>query len=87
MTDTYALVQEQIDALVHDLTAALRERNGLPWGSPQRAAVQARVEELSRKIEWLLGMPPDDDGPAAPGLPSGSPGDPDGDPPALPAAA
>ena len=70
MNDTYALVQEQIDALVHELIAALRERNRLPWGSPQRTTVQARIEELSRRIEWLSGMPPDDDGPAAPALPA-----------------
>ena len=70
MCDSYALVQEQIDAHVHELITALRKREALPWGSPQRINMRARINELSRKIEWLSGKPPEDDGPAAPALPA-----------------
>jgi len=48
------LIEAELDRLVEELIPLLKQRDDMPWGHPGRVTLQDRIDELARKIEWLL---------------------------------
>jgi hypothetical protein len=55
----------ELDRLVEELIPLLDQRDSLPWGHPGRLTLQDQIDEISRKIEWVLRLAENKGGEAA----------------------